>query len=42
MNVIYLDSGHSFFKLPTVLKNVTEMKLMLQKLILSINKIEPK
>ena len=28
MNVIYLDSGHSFFKLPTVLKNVTEMKLI--------------
>lgn len=28
MNVINLDSGHSFFKLPTVLKNVTEMKLI--------------
>ena len=28
MNVINLDSGHSFFKLPTVLKNITEMKLI--------------
>ena len=28
MNVINLDSGHSFFKLPTVLKNITEIKLI--------------